>query len=550
MHKEKFEPFLENISLSVTGFILYSPISILAFPVTVLVANPGASLFTLLLLGILLTALMFLIYLPLTWLDQKVNSRAILLKSLIFIFTSLSIGAIRGTLFYYMVDIANLIAPGDLTNRILASTATTLFWLSAANILINLGRGFRSRYESSLSNFIEQNIDVISSLAPSPQSTTEVEILQDELAKSLANRLREDDSENLQEIAEILKSKINLQLRPLSRRIWLRSLNEYPAMRVKQMLKDAIHFLNFSNRLFLTIMFILALLDNVFIRSFKESLVRTSTFFLLTFAVLLLRKMYLILDNYIYLVAMGVLPVVGSELLSNVFGFNGSWTATALITLVAPAVIIALSVLDLSLRDHKLIIELLNAYDLTQSTSPAKKYDIGERQLASFLHNSLQSEILAVAGQLEDAANSNDRIKSSEILQKVNSLINRSFIDDFHKFSESPLERLNTICNSWKGILDIRVEIPEELLQSQERNLVLVQTIEEFAANSFRHSKATEMVVSGEANEFGLHLTLASNGVRKISKKRGLGSEWLDQIGRSSWNLRTTENGTLLEITI
>jgi hypothetical protein len=242
--------------------------------------------------------------------------------------------------------------------------------------------------------------------------------------------------------------------------------------------------------------------------------------------------------------------VVGSELLSNVFGFNGSWTATALITLVAPAVIIALSVLDLSLRDHKLIIELLNTYDLTQSSSPAMKFDIGERQLASFLHNSLQSEILAVAGQLEDAANSNDRIKSSEILQKVNSLINRSFIDDFHKFSESPLERLNTICNSWKGILDIRVEIPEELLQSQERNLVLVQTIEEFAANSFRHSKATEIVVSGEANEFGLHLTLASNGGRKISKKRGLGSEWLDQIGRSSWNLRTTENGTLLEITI
>jgi signal transduction histidine kinase len=316
------------------------------------------------------------------------------------------------------------------------------------------------------------------------------------------------------------------------------------------MLKDAINFLEYSQFLFLSIMFVLALLDNVFIRSFVESIVRTTTFFLLIFIVMLLRKTRLLINNVAYLVAMGILPVIGSELLSDSFGFEGSWTATALITLVAPAVIISLSVLSLSLRDHKLIIELLDTFDLTQSPSRSRKFDVGERQLASFLHNSLQSELLAVAGQLEDAANSNDQQKSAEILQKVNSLINRSFIDDFHNFSESPLERLETIRNSWKGILNIHVDIPDMLLQSQERNLVLVQTIEEFVANSFRHSKATEISVNGISDEFGIRLTLVSNGVRKISKRRGLGSEWLDQIGRSQWKLQSTRNETRLEVTI
>jgi hypothetical protein len=56
-----------------------------------------------------------------------------------------------------------------------------------------------------------------------------------------------------------------LQLRPLSRRIWLRSLNEYPAIRIRQMLKDSIQFLDFSKPLFFSAILFLALISNVFI---------------------------------------------------------------------------------------------------------------------------------------------------------------------------------------------------------------------------------------------------------------------------------------------
>ena len=550
MLKINLRTLKENVSLSKAGFILYSPISILAFPVTVLVINPGASFLHLLGTGFLLTVAMFLIYLPFTWIDQRIDQASSLGKSLNFLTAAITVGAIRGYLFFFIVDGLNLKAPGDLLNRVFASTATTLFWLSASNILINFSRTFRSRYQRSLNIFIKQNIGTISSLVPSLRSTTEVESLQIELTKSLSSKLQDGDAENLREVADLLKSKINLQLRPLSRRIWLRSLNEYPVIRFPQMLKDSIRFLDYSKQVFLGIMLILALLDNVFIRSLSESIVRTATFFAIVLLVLYFRRTRLLQHNSFFLIVIGLVPVAGSEYISDVLGFTGSWTATLLISLVAPAVIIVLSLFNLTLRDHALIIELLENYEITRIPGSPKSFDPGERQLASYLHNSLQSELLAIAGQLEEAATSNNHEKSSEILQKVSSLINRSFIDDFEKFSESPLERLDVVRKSWAGILNISIEIPTDLLDSPERNAKLVQTIEEFAANSYRHGKAKDIWVVAKRNEVGLQLTLRSNGCQRISTKRGLGSEWLDQIALQPWKLESTKGVTTLEIEI
>ena len=549
MLKVNLQTLKENISLSKAGFILYSPISILAFPVTLLVINPGASLLLLTASGLLLTVVMFFLYLPFIWIDQRISPKSASLKVLHFLTTAVTIGAVRGYLFFLIVDTLDLKAPGDLINRVLASTATTLFWLCIANILINFSRTFRARYQQSLNRFIKRNLAAIPSLMPSDQSTTELATLQEDLSKSLATRLEDGDADNLREVAELLKSKINLQLRPLSRRIWLRSLNEYPVIRFRQMLKDSIQFLDFSKPLFFSAMLFLALLDNVFIRTFTESLARTLTFFAILYAIMLLSKTRLFPNNYIYLAAIGITPVVGSEYTSHLLGYSGSWTATLLISLVAPALAIVLSLFNLTLRDHGLIIELLENYEIQKHTDTSKSFDPGERHLASYLHNSLQSELLAVAGQLEEAATSNDREKSSEILQRVSSLINRSFIDDFQKFAESPLERLETIRKSWNGILDIKIDISETLLNSPERNANLVQTIEEFAANSYRHGKATQITASATANSIGLHLTLHSNGTSKISTKRGLGSEWLDQIALTPWKMQSTRTGTTLEIT-
>jgi hypothetical protein len=550
MLRFKLQTFKENISLSIPAFILYSPISILSFPVTVLVVNPGASFLVLAASGLALTVVIFACYLPFIWIDSRISSDSYAFKFANFLITATVVGAIRGYFFYQTVDALDLNHPGDLLNRILASTATTVFWLCTANILINFSRAFRSRYEKSLKKFIERNLSIIPSLLPSAQSASELTILQEELSKSLTSRLEDGDAQNLREVAELLKSKINLQLRPLSRRIWLRSLNEYPRIRYGQMFKDSINFLDFSKPIFISAILFLALLSNLSIRALTESLLRTAIFLALVLVIMSLSKIRPFTNNYFYLATIGIVPVIGSEYTALLLGYSGSWAATLLITLVAPVLIIVLSLFNLSLRDHGLIIELLESYEIHKIPNTSKSFDVGERHLASFLHNSLQSELLAIAGQLEEAAVSNDREKSAEILQRVSSLINRSFIDDFQKFAESPLERLETVRKSWSGILEIEIDIPEAALAFSARNASLVQTIEEFAANSYRHGKAMQITVVAVENSIGLHLTLKSNGSKKVSTKRGLGSEWLDQIAIGSWKMQSNLTGTSLEITI
>ena len=550
MHNFNRKLFRENIKLSKMGFLLYSPISILAFPVTVLVVNPGSSFWLLAIWGLILTISMYLFYLPFLWIENQIPTQKLEGVITNFLVAAIFIGSIRGFLFFQIVDFLELKAPGSLINRILASTATTLFWLSASNILINFSRTFRTRYQQTLNRFIKRNLDALPSLMPSNKSMDEIISLQEEISQSLASRIENSDAENLREVAELLKSKINSRLRPLSRRIWLRSLNEYPVVKFRKMLKDCIYFLDYSKPIFLIALFCLALLDNIFIRSISESVTRTISFFAILLSLMWLRNRLSFFNNYLYLTIIGVLPVLGSEYISHLLGFSGSWTATILISLVAPALMVVLSLFNLTLRDHGLIIELLENFDIDKFSSKSTSLDAGERHLASYLHNSLQSELLAIAGQLESAAVANDLEKSSAILQRVSSLINRSFIDDFQNFSESPLERLQTIRKSWFGILEIEIDLPESLLKSPERNAALVQTIEEFAANSFRHGKATAIKVSAVSSSVGLKLTLHSNGSGKISPKRGLGSEWIDQISLTPWKLRRTSSGTTLEITL
>lgn len=550
MSANNFQILLSNISLTKTGFIFYSPISIFAFPVTLLVINPGESLLKLTSAGLAITIIIFFCYLPFVWMSKKLESAAPRFIIINFLTAIATIGALRGFLFFTFTEFLSLQTPGNLPNRILASTATTFFWLGMANIVINFSRTFKIRYQQSLNKFVKRNLDAFPSLMPSNQSKFELVNLQSDLSNSLAAHIENYDSENLRELAELLRSKINVQLRPLSKRIWLRSLGEYPVIRYQQMLRDSIQFLDFSRQMFFGTMLFLSIANNFLIRTFVESLARSIVFFTILVTVTLLFQHIKKVNNYLFLSIVGIAPVVGSEYISNLLGYTGSWTATAIIIFVAPALMVILSLFKLTLRDHELIIELLENFDIRKNFKSSKFFDPGERQLASYLHNSLQSELLALSGQLEEAASSNDKEKSAIILQRVASLINRSFVDDFNKFVESPIERLELICKSWIGILDIQIDIPATLLNSPSRNAVIVQTIEEFAANSYRHGKATCIIVTAEENSIGLTLTLHSNGVDRITKASGLGSAWLDQVAINPWKMHSNHKGTTLEITL
>jgi hypothetical protein len=248
-------------------------------------------------------------------------------------------------------------------------------------------------------------------------------------------------------------------------------------------------------------------------------------------------------------ILMGFVPVLISEYLSQQFGFSGTWAGTFLIAPVAPVLYIVFSIFNLTLKDQNILIELLTNSNFIDYSKNQNLNNNGKK-IASFIHNSLQTELLALASRLEDAAISDNKDKSAQVLQQVSALANRSLIDDFNKFAESPLERLDTIRKSWAGLLNIEININNELLQNKNRNFHLVQIIEEFVTNSYRYGNASEIKVTAESTKSGIVLYLRNDSKKSIRRKKGFGSEWLNKVSINPWKLEKTKLGTLLTIEI
>ena len=547
---------LQNSRLSKQGFWLYSPISILGYPVSILVADENASPLLALLGGCLLTALTYLVYLAQLKLLGK-NSLSSHSYLRIFFLVSVITGVFRGFSFYLFVDLLGQSQPSGLLNRVLSSTFTTLFWLSLSNYVVAISKSFRYQYQRALHQYLLGTRSG-SSLAPLSKGNKEIlDNLQARLSSSVQGFLSADDPAAFRSLSGVLTQQINDQIRPLSKRIFVRSLSEFPMVHHQQLLKDALKNLEFSWLWFYFIITVLAAFSNVSIRTPAESFWRTFTFLIpltlisLVFHLLKRRnfnaKFTLSLS---YLFAVGVLPVAVSEYAVHQIGYTGNWLATFTISPVAPVVIYVLSLLKLAKQDRQMIIDALEESSLSPNSILDSEKSIERASIATYLHNTLQSELLALSRQLEVAANENNPQRSAELLEQVSTRVNRSIASDYELFAQSPLDRLGRVVESWRGILDISVDFPETLRESSRRNSIIVQAIEEVATNISRYDVATKLSVNVSRKEQGLLITFQSNGKGKLIKSKGGGTAWLNQVAISEWSITKNEIGTLLTVEI
>ena len=541
---------VNNLYLNKKSFILYSPISILAVPVTTLAINPISSFIQLFLIGIFVTLIIYLPFLVFFNLNHKIVDKPKSYRIIYFFISIGLIGLVRGVFAFLILNNLGYEQIGGLINRSFASILTTLFWLSCSNLLLNYFEDFKIKYQEALKGVLHDESN------QKENNILELDKIQTILKDILTNQGKESTSKNLNNLSVMITNYINEELKPLSKRIWLKSLGEYPKMNLLQLIKDAIKIDEFSKvNYFLTLSF-LSFINNLFIRDFTESFFRSVTFLIFLYIFVLFKMIlnsrvnnFKFNINLISLFLIGFVPVLLSEYFSQILGFKGTWTGALIIAPIAPMLYLLFAIFGLLFKDQSLIIDLLNNLNFFKY-SKDRNFDSDGRKVASFIHNSLQAELLALASKLEDAAFSENKDKSAQVFQQVTALANRSLIDDFNKFSESPLERLEFIKKSWRGLLEIKVNISEEILTNNNRNFLIVQMIEEFATNSYRYAKSTDISVTAEKTKNGVLLNLTNNGKSPIEKKKGLGSEWLDKISIKPWSLKSSKNGTTLSIEI
>jgi signal transduction histidine kinase len=546
----------KNAQLTTQGFLLFSPISILAFPVSVLIANPRANEIVAIASGIALTIATYVVYKALTEFLKLLPSIPVIHYLAFFIIPFIT-GVLRGVSFYYLVDFLSLNQPSEFLNRIFSSAFTTTFWLILSNYVVSISRNFRFQYQSALHQYLLGSRNRSHPVALSPDSQEVLDNLQMRLASSVEKYLDKSDPASFRSLSALLTEQINDQIRPLSRRIFIRNLSEFPLVRYKELLRDALNNLDFSWKLFYLIITSLAVISNISIRSVQETFWRCF-FFLLPLVIIMLiyRRVQkslendTIMGNIGFLFFAGIIPVLVSEYFVHVLKYSGNWVATLTISPVAPVIIYVLALLRLTQQDRSMIIRMLEDSSKIQAKQIPAEIDMERASIASYLHNTLQSELMALSRQLEAAANEQDPQRSAELLQRVSSRVSRSIADDYREFAQSPRERLDAVIHSWQGILTINMKNAELLFIDQNKGSLIVQTIEEIATNISRYDMATNLEISAIKKGDNLILEFQSNGQGKLVRSKGIGTAWLDRIAQSQWTIEKNKLGTLLTIEI
>ena len=116
--------------------------------------------------------------------------------------------------------------------------------------------------------------------------------------------------------------------------------------------------------------------------------------------------------------------------------------------------------------------------------------------------------------------------------------------------NQDPLERLESVVESWENLLEIELQIDKDFLVAHLDSITFIQTLEEVATNAFRHDRATRLTVTAELGEVGVRVSFQSNGTQPISKSKGLGTLWLDQVSLTPWSIEKNELGTQIVVEI
>ena len=542
----------KNLRLSKAGYYLFSIPSVIAVPLAVTWSKTSYPFLTSLVIGTLLTAVTFVIYFGLLMVRNSVISKfeedyRFAIAAIIFT------GAVRGFLFYGIMELLDFEQPSSLMQRVLNSTFTTIIWLGLACVVVEVNRRYRRKFRAILSQLLVVNLrNSGSAQAGFAVIAHDLALLQTQLQDSYSSaKGASDDSDSMKTAAEEIRTQIEVALKPLSKRLWLESMYEYPQLKYSRLIGDAIWNLNYP-----FIPTILLLTVSTFINLAPASgttySIGSGFSLLISFCLLEFLRRQIVASfsslkskiNMLFVSTVGIVTGFSSASALNLFDKDGSYFLALVLAPYISAIVIVGSAITLALSDRREILNNMSksARRLTENTS----HSLQSSQAASYIHNSLQSELTALAQQFEMVAKNPNKRESENVLEKLDALIRRSMGEDFSNFLESPETRLDRVLASWDEIVTLKVDIDRLLFTDASRGMLFVQLIEECLANSVRKGNATEITINATFNDSHLEVQIKDNGVFNAGNGGGIGTAWIERFAASG-SITAEEGGTLLK---
>lgn len=547
-----------RIEITFQSFLLFSVASVVAVPLAMNRSFSWSNLLIFISIGISITVITgVFIFITLSLLKgflQNLEPGDHFFAMLIVMACS---GAVRGFLLYLSFDLGGFTQPTELHLRVITSTATTVFWLASISLVVQDAQIFKKNYTSILKKSIlriagensEKSEDKLSG-----QLSEELRQIESALNQTFDEAIRSTVSrESLLYAALKVRQTVDQQIRPLSHRLWLDEFNKAPKIRLWTTLVQSIKYLKIRA---LPIAFFLTLISAFNLTSdfgATRGLIGSITVFVVSYFSFLFIDRFLIHDtngkflrNFLYLLIPGTL--LGAVIfVTNKYIFKND---TGLISFVYIGLNLIVAVMsstrELSKSDRN---TLLLGLQKNLSGDATSNLNTGHSnvEVASFLHNSLQSELLALAYQLEELANKPNSSKSRELLEYLGSRINRTISRDFEDFMEDPWSRLEKITAAWRGIVKISLLKDDFTNFKPEKALLMVQIIEEAISNAVRYAEAKNISISIKniLND-QIEVSISNDGMINTKGKSGLGTDWLDRYAAGKWSREVKDGETVL----
>lgn len=552
MHK-KFTSFLnENLRLSKSGFYLFSPISILAVPLTVAGDSYQDPWIIGTFIGLLLTAITFAIY------RISISIAANSGKShqwQINLFAISTAGLLRGATFFALLELFDIPQPSPLIQRLFNSTFVTLIWLTIANVAIEVNRRYKRKYRAILSQMMIVNFRNSDGVDSSFASIAEeLAVLQEGLRDTYSAAEKSSVSNAaMKKVAEDLHLHIESALKPISKRLWLTGTYKYPQLKFWRLILDAIGQLKYPAVL---VAVTLALSGVILLApqlGLASTLFTSTLGFFIFIATEIARKKTVIkfkqsakVINFVFVFTVGVLTSALTTIALRIYDGSGSFVLGFILSPYTSGLIIVAAAITLALSDRRLILE--NLSQEVREISKTSLLPFQSSQAASYIHNSLQSELTALAHEFEKVAAQPESGRSEALMEKLDALIRRSISEDFANFLESPAKRLGRVLDSWSQIIELTTDIDQDLFIDSARGNLFVQLVEESLANSVRKGKATQVKITAVLSGAQLHIEITDNGTFNQNSTPGMGSAWIERHSVGDWKFEAHELGTTLRV--
>ena len=555
MYRKSLNFLDTQLRLSKLAFFIFIPFSIAAAPFAFSFRTNAPSIGKLLLVGCAITLPTVLIYILLLSLVARYRSTN---STLINLLVLAATGLFRGFVFFYLVELLDLQNPSPLLGRLLNSIYTVVFWVGLLSILIESNRRFKRRYRALLTQILI--LKLRSSESPDPGyalMAQQIARMQLKIKATIQDRQPDQGAAvHAETLASALRNEIETGLKPLSQRLWVKSIFAPPSTKLSGVINTAITELRYPFILTAVLYGCSNVINTTQSLGFFAGIVYgVSTFIVFWF---LEKARYLSVlkffskSSYIngfFVAFIGLLVGVTTNGVFRILDLDYSFAVAVLSAPSLPILIISVAGIKLTLHDRQTMFDILS-----KKVSKVKKESIDSvvhSNAASYLHNSLQSELFALALQLDKLAENPDPLQNRIVMERIEALVSQSKSEEFKNFLETPSERLNRITTSWTGIAEVTLDIDETIWSDSSRSSIVVSLAQEAIANAVRSGHANMVHITANIDGDCIVVTVSDNGSAiLITTRQGIGSQWIDRIAVSDWTLQQRETGHVLRVEI